>query len=139
MDPVDAFAPGASHRLGEQPAAVAFTGEVRDEADEGELALARLAEVELQHAGFAAGLVEHRIKLDARVLDDLGKMSVVEHQAREPQPRRADQAEQLAVMLGLRNFDAVQRERRRGDRLLLRRRAHLEIGDHRRQLAVGQS
>ena len=93
------------HRFGEQPAAVALAGQLGNQADEGELAFVRLAEVELEHADFAAALVDDRVKLDLRVLDDRGEMRVVHDQPREPQPGRADEAEQLAVMLGLRHFD----------------------------------
>ena len=72
---LDALAPGAVDRFGQQPAAVAFAGKLRDEADEGELAFVRFAEIELEHADFAAALVDDRVKLDLRVLDDRGQMA----------------------------------------------------------------
>ena len=81
---------------------MALAGELGNQADEGELAFVRLAEVELEHADLAAALVDDRVELDLGVLDDRGEMGVVDDQAREPQPRRADAAEQRAVMLGLR-------------------------------------
>ena len=61
VDPGHAFAPGAANRLGQKPAAVALPGELRHQADEGELALVRLAEVELDHADFGVALVHHGI------------------------------------------------------------------------------
>jgi hypothetical protein len=65
---------------------VALAGKLGNEADEGELAFALGAEVELEHADFMAFLVDDGMKLDLGVLDDLGEMRVVEGQPREPQP-----------------------------------------------------
>ena len=80
MDALDALAPGAANGFGEQPFAVPLAGQFRDEADEGELAFVRFAEVELDHADFAAVAIAHRKELDLRVLDDRCQMSLVEDQ-----------------------------------------------------------
>ena len=93
VDSAYAFAPGAPRRLGKKPAAVAHAGQFGNEADEGEFALVRLAEVELEHSGVAAALVHDLVELDPGVLDDRREMRVVEDQPRKPQPRRSDEPE----------------------------------------------
>ena len=50
------------------------------QADEGELAIVRFAEVELDHADFAARLIDDCVDLDLRMLNDLGEMRLVERQ-----------------------------------------------------------
>ena len=57
---LDVVAPGAAHRLREQPAAMPLSGKVRHEPDERQFALVRLAKVELEHAGNTALLVLDR-------------------------------------------------------------------------------
>jgi hypothetical protein len=113
MDPAHTFPPGPAHRFGEQPAAVAKARQVRDEADKCKLALARLAEVELEHADGAAVPVADGIEIDVRIADHGEQFVVIENQAREPQPRRADQLEQLAILAGGGVRHALQAERRR--------------------------
>src|SRR5690348_892298 len=94
VDAGDAVAPGLVDGFAEQPAAVALAGELGDEADEGELALAGLSEVELEHAGVAAVFVDDRVELDVRIADDRLERGIVEDQAREPQPGCSDEAKE---------------------------------------------
>src|SRR6185369_6523505 len=98
----------------------------------------RLTEVELEHSNLAARLVQHDVELDLRVLDDRGQVGVIEDEAREPQPRSADQAEQLPIMLRLRDLNALQGERRSGD-LMVRWNAHFQISDHGGEFAASES
>ena len=109
MDPADAVAPGPAHRLGEEPAAVALARQLGDEADEGELALPGLAKVELDHPGVAPLFVGDGVKLDVRIEDDRVQGIVVHRQPGEPQPRRADEAEQGAIAVGDGQLDAAER------------------------------
>ncbi len=78
------FAPGAADRFGKQPAAVALAGKLRDQADERQLAFARLAVIELEQPHFAPVFADHREQLDRRIVDDRGELVVVQDQAREP-------------------------------------------------------
>ena len=66
VDAADAVAPGPAHRFGKQPAAVALAGQFRDEPDEGELALAGLAIIELEHADVRPALVNDGKQVDRR-------------------------------------------------------------------------
>ena len=70
VDAGDAVAPGETQRFGEQPAAVAMPGELGDEADEGELAFLRNAEIQLDHADFGARHIDHGVEL----ADDRGEL-----------------------------------------------------------------
>ena len=87
---------------------MALARQLGKKADEGELAFVRLTEIELHHPDFPVVLVADRTKLDVRMLDDLGEMRVVQKQAREPQPGRPNEPEEVAIMFGLRDFDAFQ-------------------------------
>ena len=77
---------------------MSLAGELRDEADERQLALARLAKIELQHPDdrFDRGDL---VKLDGGIADDRFQLRVVHDQPREPQPGRADLAEQGAILI----------------------------------------
>ena len=122
VHPLYSFAPRTMYRFGEQPAAMTLSRELRNEADEGKLALVRLAEVELQDADLSSTLVDDGVELDFRVLNDRREVRIVHDQPREPQPGAADEPEQRTILLRLRNLDALQRERRFGN-LLVRWRA----------------
>ena len=80
---------------------MALASPFRDEANEGEFALARFAKVELEQAGVAGRFVDHRVKLDSGIVENGRKPGVVEDQPREPQPSRPDQPEQAAVSVGI--------------------------------------
>src|SRR6185312_1279821 len=110
MDPVDALPPRSANRFRQKPAPVTLARQRGDQADEGKLALMWFTKIEFEDSDLAPGFVNHCIELDLRVLDDRGEVRIVHHQAREPQPWRSHQTEQLAVMRRLRNLDALQRE-----------------------------
>ncbi len=69
VDPADISAPGALERFGEKPAAVAFPGKLRNQTEEGELALAGLAEVEFEYSGIPPAVIDYREKLHLRVVE----------------------------------------------------------------------
>lgn len=77
------FAPCKAHRMGQQPAAMPLTGQFGNQADESQLALTRLAEVELQHAdhGFNRGDL---VEMDLGMTNDGFKLCVAERKARKP-------------------------------------------------------
>ena len=62
--------------FGEQPAAVALPGEVGDQAEERQLALAGDAEIELEHADLASPSRDFE-QLDRRMVDDRAQARVV--------------------------------------------------------------
>jgi len=138
MDPAYALAPGALHGFLEQPAPMAEARHVRREADEGELALAVLAKIELEHSNVATVPVDDGEQLDLRILDDGRKLVVVHDQSRKPQPWRSDEAEKLAISPDVRVGDALQIERRAGnsdDGPL----THFEVGHDRGKFVVRHS
>jgi hypothetical protein len=137
VNPAHAVAPRQPHRFGQQPFAVAHAGECGHQPDERELALARLAEVELKHADdrFDGGDFEQR---DVGVADDRFQLGVGHHQPREPQPRRADSPEQGAILVGGRLADAAQLQGRPRQIERRRRRAHVEVGDDGGELGGGE-
>src|SRR4029078_10184053 len=94
----DAVAPRDPQRFAEEPAAVALAGKLRQQTDIGKLALARLAQVQLNHANLGADFVDDHEKSDSRVLDDLRKPLVAHEQPREPQPMFPYLAEELAIL-----------------------------------------
>src|SRR4029079_17826792 len=111
VDAGDAIAPGSLDGLGKQPAAMALAGKPGDEADEGKLAFTRLAEVELDHSNdrLDGGDFE---QLYSGIADDGFELVVIHDQSREPQPGRADLAEQRPVVVGRRAGDVAQLEGR---------------------------
>ena len=99
--------PCAADRFGEEPAAVSFAGEFGGEADESQLALPRLAKVELHDSDVLTGLISHREQSDAGVADDTGKLGFIHHQPREPKPRSANAPEQFAIGFGAGRMDVL--------------------------------
>ena len=96
----------------------------------------RLSKIELDHPHVPFAVLDYGVNLNPRVLDDAGEVSIVHDEPREPQPRRADQPEKVAIMFGLGNLHSLQRERS-GSLVQIRWRRHFEVSDDGRQLTVG--
>ena len=102
-----------SQRLGEQPAAMALAGQLRDEAEEADQAFAggrgsRARSGPLRSpAGSSTAWTSATLRQQRRI---------VHRQPREPQPVRADPAEQRAVAVRIDRGPALQPQRRFGDR-----------------------
>ena len=76
-------------------------------------------------------------QLDLQIADDRGELGIVHGQPREPQPARADLAEQGAVLFGSSGRTGHSASGDSGQGLGRRRLAHFEVGDDRGELAVG--
>ena len=84
MDAGDAVAPGEVQRLGQEPTPVPLTGELRDQADEGDLALAVGPKIQFQQANFAGVIIDDRKKFDLGMMDDGLELGIVHDQSGEP-------------------------------------------------------
>ena len=116
---------------------MALAGQFWHEAEIGKLAGAGVAEIELQHPDLDAGRVSGGIHLDAGIVDDREQRRIVEHEAREPQPWRADTAEQRAIGGRGRAIPAHQPQPRGRGGAERRAPVHLERGDDGRELIIG--
>jgi hypothetical protein len=72
---------------------VAFPCELWSQTDEGQLALARFAKVELEDSDVRSILVHDGEQLDLFVPDDCCELLVVHDQTGKPKPRRAHEPE----------------------------------------------
>ncbi len=96
VDAPGVVAPRARHGLSEEPAAVALPGISGNESDERQLAIAWRAAVEFEHPdGLIA--IPHFEQLDVPMVEDRAQLAIAHDQAREPQPWRADRAEQVSI------------------------------------------
>jgi hypothetical protein len=132
-----AFAPCQSQRLRHQPVAVAPAREFGDEPEIGEFACSLDAEVEFEHAELDPRAVGGRIDLDPFVIEDPAQRLLGDYQPRKPQPRLTDPAEQGLVFFAGGGGPVGEPERRGRGGAQRRLRAHLERGDDRGDLVVG--
>ncbi len=136
-DALHAGPPRPLQRLRHQPFAVPLARKLGHQAEEGQLALVRLAEIELEHAHFDAARIGGGEDRDVGIVDRADQPFIVHHQPREPQPRLADPAKQRAVSVGGRAVPLDQPEVRIGQGPQRRLPGHLQRGDDRRELVAG--
>src|SRR5262245_55624294 len=105
----DRARPGALDRAVHQPAARTGTDEGGRKPEEAQFAFIAVAKVELEQPGLAAAGLKHA-NLDARIMDDRGKLGVIHHQPREPDPILADEPKQIAKPGKVRLRNVLQRE-----------------------------
>ena len=142
-DPRDILvAPGHLQGPTHQPLAKALARRAGDQAEKGDLGLARLAEIEFEHPHFNTRPVGHGKDVDLRIVDDRAQRRIVEREARPPQPLGPHPAKQQAIFGQIGRLPAHELQ----GHILFRhqppqaggRFAHFERGDHRRQIAGRQ-
>ena len=137
--------PGAGQRFIHQVAARPLADRPGRQAEEGDLAARRLAEVKLKQADIASRIGEH-ISVDPGIGEDGGKLRFVHDQARVPHPVRAYRQVELPIGRDIAARQRPQHKSGRGNGGLQRRaRCHLQRSHHickrrRRQviMALGQ-